>query len=707
LQHETPLPVTDERAPEAAVQAPAGADDLAVEYEFLGELGRGGAAVVHRARNRRSGREVAIKLIRSPLATDADTLNRFAREARTAALLQHPNIVSVYGVRRLRYGGLALIMEYVRGGTLKQRIQQHAPLPADDVRRTVRQIARALQCAHRHGIVHRDVKPENIFLEEGSGRALLADFGIARTTETGSGLTLDGFSLGTPAYMAPEQIDGEQVDGRADLYSLALVAWEMLTGDAPWEGSTLYGVIYSQKHHRLPSVTDFRSDVPQALIDVIARGAEKEPGDRFPDADSMLRALDAAPAALGWRQRLLISLARPRREPAPTDADEDRFDEVERLVEQASSAAPPPTVPGETIRFRREKHQRPPHDRSAVHDGQAPASEDDPVDSRPLEKGEQERRHARPVSRRGTTAHSPPLLPARAPREGSASPTVEDPQCAVGGAGFDDPSSEPERAVEVGTFAMPTTAEPLLHRSASQPDGLHDAAIERPPAAPGDRPAPARRSPLFASLALLLVIGGATWGALASSSTDTAADLPDIGARASGSMVRTASVVDIPDVVGSSSFVRSGTGADSPPLDGVPVYPCARDASGSVRCGALRSDEAGSAFHVDAGELLGLRCRVPDGGVALCVEEPRFAPAAAHRRTPVSPGIGGALCTLLSGTDGGCWRDAGHAVLAGDPETMPSIAVWVPWTRPGGAAVPQVRHEGDGVESGTAEETGF
>lgn len=214
--------------------------ELADEYALRGEIGRGGSAIVYLAQDRSLFRDVAIKVVRPRFVGSADeAIARLEREARTVARLQHPGIVTVHAVKRLNDGGLALVMQFVPGRTLKQVIQDDGPFPPERAERVLRDIAEALAFAHAHGVVHRDVKPENVFLDATSGRALLSDFGIAHSTEFDSRLTMDGAAIGTPAYMAPEQIDGAPANARSDLYSLGLVGWEMLTGERPWDGDAL------------------------------------------------------------------------------------------------------------------------------------------------------------------------------------------------------------------------------------------------------------------------------------------------------------------------------------------------------------------------------------------------------------------------------------------------------------------------------------
>jgi serine/threonine protein kinase/alpha-tubulin suppressor-like RCC1 family protein len=278
---------------------------LAYDYEIVRELGRGGTALVYLAHERATGRDVAIKLIRAKYVEDEETLARFAREARYVGQLHHPNVVALRSVVELDELGLALVMDHVRGQTLKQMIQEHGPASPTQAESVLRDIGHALGAAHAMGIVHRDVKPENIFVD-GDGRALLADFGVARSMSSDTQLTMSGIAIGTPAYMAPEQIDGVTLDGRGDIYSLGLVGWEMLTGKRPWEGSSLYAVIYQQKHEQLPDVRDIRSDVPDRLAEVIAGAIEKDRGARWQSADELIAALDGNGPARSPRARPVV-----------------------------------------------------------------------------------------------------------------------------------------------------------------------------------------------------------------------------------------------------------------------------------------------------------------------------------------------------------------------------------------------------------------
>ena len=270
---------------------PAGRSALDDQYEITRELGRGGTALVYLARERATGAEVAIKLIRAKYIEDEEAQARFAREASFIAQLHHPNIVPVRAVIDLGTSGIALVMEHVSGRTLKQVIREDGPLSPARAEDVLRDIAGALGAAHAMGIVHRDVKPENIFINA-QGRAVLADFGLARSMTADTQLTMVGVAIGTPAYMAPEQIEGGELDARADVYSLGLVAWEMLTGHRPWEGESLYAVLYHQRHEILPDVRDLRADIPDRLAEVIVRAIEKDKNARWQHVHAVVDALD-------------------------------------------------------------------------------------------------------------------------------------------------------------------------------------------------------------------------------------------------------------------------------------------------------------------------------------------------------------------------------------------------------------------------------
>ena len=265
------------------------------QYELIREIGQGGMAAVYLARTRASGRLVAIKAIRGRYLDDPDAIQRFAREAQTVAGLNHSNIVRTEAIEQIDDRAIAIIMEHVSGGTVRDRLREHGSLGAEDAEAILRDVASALRYAHQRGIVHRDVKPENVFLDPSNGRAVLSDFGIARTIGGDASITLLGAALGTPQYMSPEQIDGEVVDGRSDIYSLGVLGWELLTGRRPWAGESLYGIIYKQKHDDLPRITSLRPRVPANLLFAIEGALKKNRDDRFQTIDEFLDQLTYNP----------------------------------------------------------------------------------------------------------------------------------------------------------------------------------------------------------------------------------------------------------------------------------------------------------------------------------------------------------------------------------------------------------------------------
>jgi len=317
----------------SAEKIPAAYSALEADYEIIREIGRGGTALVYLARDRATGADVAIKLIRAKYLEDDEAIARFAREARFVAQLDHPNIVPVHAVLDLESAGVALVMAHITGRTLKQVIRDEHPVPAEKAERMMRGIANGLGAAHAMGIVHRDVKPENIFIDS-DGRALLADFGLARSMSNDTQLTMAGVAIGTPAYMAPEQIDGDQLDARGDIYSLGLVAWEVLTGHRPWEGESLYAILYHQKYEHLPDVRDIRHDVPDRLADAIAGCIEKERDARWQNVNELIGALDGLVAPKHIRKQIAAS------------NDTIRF---ARPVLPAPVPVPVPTTPGTAL----------------------------------------------------------------------------------------------------------------------------------------------------------------------------------------------------------------------------------------------------------------------------------------------------------------------------------------------------------------------
>ena len=317
--------------------------ELDADYTLMGELGRGGMAVVFRARDRDLGREVAVKVVRPRFAADEEAVARLAREARTVAQLEHPNIVGVYSIRHLADRSVALVMQLIPGRTLKQAVTEDGPFDAAAAEQVLRDIARALAYAHRAGVVHRDVKPENIFLDATSGRAMLSDFGVARVMDAPTELTATGTTIGTPTYMAPEQIDGVNLDGRSDLYSLGMVGWEMLTGERPWAGESLYSVIYRQKHDQLQPIDSFREDIPARTQYLIEGLMPKNPDRRWASAARFLTLLASDQALPGFKE--WESAQRRRRRSRVFQQARQRGDSmIEAALETVKFSRPPTPV---------------------------------------------------------------------------------------------------------------------------------------------------------------------------------------------------------------------------------------------------------------------------------------------------------------------------------------------------------------------------
>lgn len=260
-------------------------------YHIVAPLGEGGMAAVFKAYQPSLERYVAVKVLPRQLANDPQFVARFQREAKLLAQLQHPHILPV-----LDYGhaeGYAyIVMPFVQGGTLTDWLQGQ-PLPLHKVRQVISQIGDALHYAHTRGLIHRDVKPSNILVDE-SGNCLLTDFGLARMVETSVNLTATGTIIGTPAYMSPEQCSGQSIDARSDIYSLGIVLYKMATGRVPYRAETPIAVVFKQIHDPLPQPRSVNPGLPEAVEVVILRALSKNRDDRYQTADEMVRAIQAA-----------------------------------------------------------------------------------------------------------------------------------------------------------------------------------------------------------------------------------------------------------------------------------------------------------------------------------------------------------------------------------------------------------------------------
>lgn len=262
-------------------------------YDIEGEIGRGGMAIVYAARDVKLRRRVAVKVLPPELAYRADVRTRFVREAQMAAQLSHPHIVPIYAVDE-RDGLTYFVMGLVEGETLAQRLAREPFPPVEEVRRLLREVADALAYAHAHGVVHRDVKPDNILLDGPNARALVTDFGIARAAEGDTRLTVTGVAVGTPAYMSPEQAMGEkEVDGRADLYSLGVVGYQMLAGELPFRATNTPAMMMKHLSEVPPPLAPRRPDAPRNLVSAIERALAKKPELRYAGAAAFRDALAA------------------------------------------------------------------------------------------------------------------------------------------------------------------------------------------------------------------------------------------------------------------------------------------------------------------------------------------------------------------------------------------------------------------------------
>ena len=277
-------------------------------YRIEGLIARGGMGVVYRAEHPRLGATIALKVMDPELAMDEAIRERFVREARAAARVRHPNIVPIYDAGEW-HGDLYIAMGYIDGDDLRTVLRKSGALPLDQTSEIGAQIASALDAAHRSGLIHRDVKPGNILIEPGAGPgspavAYLADLGLTKQVDSRTGVTESGALVGTIDYMAPEQMRGQRVDAKVDVYALACVLFECLTGSVPYRRENQAAVIWAHLNDEVPRASALNPALPAAVDEALARGMAKAPEDRFATARELVEALEAPQA--------------PAPEPAPT-----------------------------------------------------------------------------------------------------------------------------------------------------------------------------------------------------------------------------------------------------------------------------------------------------------------------------------------------------------------------------------------------------
>lgn len=313
-------------------------------YRLVEKLGAGGMAEVYKSYQPRLDRYVAIKFIRPELAVDSGFRTRFEQEARAIARLSHSNIVHIYdfGEEDRRY---FLVMEFIEGQTLKSYLQEQfnsgRQVPLKLASNIISQVAAALDYAHSHNIIHRDVKPDNILISD-KGRAVLNDFGIARITDRGEGMTQTGMAMGTPAYMSPEQIQGskEQLGPPTDIYSLGIITYELLTGHTPFTADTPFAVMLKHLHDPIPLPRQLNPVLPEALERVLLKVLAKDPADRYQTAGAFVQALQQALEGVPDEALQVVV--------APPSEDKTRLDPAQiqkTVVDQAAGTVVKPAEP--------------------------------------------------------------------------------------------------------------------------------------------------------------------------------------------------------------------------------------------------------------------------------------------------------------------------------------------------------------------------
>ena len=283
---------------------------LGEEFTVGALLGEGGFAVVFRVRDKARSRDLAVKVLDLGLTPSSSLAERFVREARTIARLEHPHIVPIHKVGGYRNEILYIAMRCVDGPSLRQLLERYQRLSVGDAARIARQVADALAYAQGQGVVHRDIKPDNILLDA-SGHVLVTDFGIAKAAHdaTPAQLTTEGMVVGTPQYMSPEQATGERADDRSDIYGLGIVLYQMLAGAPPFDGESAQQILMKQATVEPVPIRQVRKDVPEALAAVLHRMLEKDPGQRYQTAEDASQAIvQALPSAARERVKVRPSV---------------------------------------------------------------------------------------------------------------------------------------------------------------------------------------------------------------------------------------------------------------------------------------------------------------------------------------------------------------------------------------------------------------
>jgi serine/threonine protein kinase len=306
------------------------------DYDIYGELGRGGMAAVYLALDLSLNRKVAIKTMLPELVGKTGMVDRFKREAQTAAALSHPHIIQIFSVKQTK-NLVYFVMKYIEGRSLESVIIERGRLDVDLTRVILSQVGAALAFAHRKGVVHRDMKPANIMLEE-DGWAIVTDFGIAKVQEA-QNLTATGTAIGTPHYMSPEQFHNKAVTGASDQYSLGVVAYEMLSGKKPFDGGTYAEIITQHLFEPPPDIRAVRPDIPENIAAAVMKMMAKEASARFPDLDAAVASLGTPTTTQGEKARTqIISIAKSNQ-----DERKARMS-VPKSPIPVQRAAPAPTV---------------------------------------------------------------------------------------------------------------------------------------------------------------------------------------------------------------------------------------------------------------------------------------------------------------------------------------------------------------------------